>query len=77
MIFQKLEMDGISFVEKNTNLFSFNNPYGACKTCEGYGSILDIDPKSYSDEKLSLYEGVVKCWSGEIRNGKKNLFKTQ
>ena len=63
---KKLEKDGIFFIEKNTNLFSFNNPYGACKICEGYGSILDIDPKKViPDEKLSLYEGVVKCWSGE------------
>tara|TARA_B100000900_G_scaffold207116_1_gene175621 strand:+ start:3851 stop:6589 length:2739 start_codon:yes stop_codon:yes gene_type:complete len=63
---KKLEMDGISFTETNTNLFSFNNPYGACDMCQGFGSILDIDPgKVIPDEKLSLYEGVVKCWSGE------------
>tara|TARA_B100001093_G_scaffold520511_1_gene617219 strand:- start:27183 stop:29921 length:2739 start_codon:yes stop_codon:yes gene_type:complete len=63
---KKLEMDGITFTETNTNLFSFNNPYGACEMCQGFGSILDIDPKKViPDEKLSLYEGVVKCWSGE------------
>ena len=63
---KKLEMDGISFSETNTNLFSFNNPYGACEMCQGFGSILDIDPKKViPDEKLSLYEGAVKCWSGE------------
>ena len=72
---KKLEMDGIFFIEKNTNLFSFNNPYGACKTCEGYGSILDIDPKKViPDEKLSVYEGVVKCWSGEKLSKWKDKF---
>ena len=72
---KKLEMDGISFVEKSTNLFSFNNPYGACKSCEGYGSILDIDPKKViPNEQLSLYEGVVKCWSGEKLSKWKDKF---
>ena len=71
----KLEMDGISFIEKSTNLFSFNNPFGACESCEGYGSILDIDPKKViPNEQLSLYEGVVKCWSGEKLSRWKDKF---
>jgi len=72
---KKLEMDGISFFETNTNLFSFNNPYGACEMCQGFGSILDIDPKKViPDEKLSLYDGVVKCWSGEKLSKWKDKF---
>jgi len=72
---KKLEMDGISFIEKSTNLFSFNNPYGACEICQGYGSILDIDPKKViPNEKLSVYEGVVKCWSGEKLSKWKDKF---
>lgn len=39
----KFELDGISFLEPNTHLFSFNNPYGACPTCEGYGNVIGID----------------------------------
>jgi len=39
----KFELDGILFLEPNTHLFSFNNPYGACPTCEGYGSVIGID----------------------------------
>ena len=72
---KKLEMDGISFIEKSTNLFSFNNPYGACESCEGYGSILDIDPKKViPNEQLSVYEGAVKCWSGEKLSRWKDKF---
>ena len=40
----KFEMDGISFLEPSHQLFNYNNPYGACKTCEGYGKIIGIDP---------------------------------
>ncbi len=62
----KFEMDGMEFIEPNHQLFNFNNPYGACKVCEGYGKILGIDPrKVISDESLSIYEGAVNCWKGE------------
>ena len=62
----KFELDGIEFEKPTTNFFAFNNPYGACKLCEGYGSILGIDAeKVILNEKLSVYEGVVACWSGE------------
>ena len=62
----KFELDKITFEKPSTNLFAFNNPYGACKVCEGYGSILGIDQKKVIiDEKLSVYQGVVACWSGE------------
>jgi Excinuclease ATPase subunit len=39
----RFELDGISFTEPSINLFSFNNPFGACQTCEGFGKILGID----------------------------------
>ena len=55
----KLEMDGISFIEKSTNLFSFNNPFGACESCEGYGSILDIDPKKVIPNEQFLFMKVL------------------
>ena len=61
----KFELDGIKFLEPTPTLFSFNNPYGACDKCGGYGSILGIDiEKVIKDDSLSLYEGVVSPWSG-------------
>ena len=54
----KFEADGITFEEPSINLFSFNNPYGACKRCEGFGKILGIDPDLViQDRNLSVYEG--------------------
>tara|TARA_B100001250_G_scaffold81365_1_gene67004 strand:- start:765 stop:3548 length:2784 start_codon:yes stop_codon:yes gene_type:complete len=62
----RFELDGITFEKPSVNLFAFNNPYGACKVCEGYGSILGIDEKKVvPNEKLSVYEGGIVCWSGE------------
>ena len=62
----RYELDGITFEKPSTNLFSFNNPYGACKVCEGYGSVLGIDKdKVIQNEELSVYSGVVACWNGE------------
>ena len=61
----KFELDGIKFKEPSVPFFAFNNPYGACKSCEGYGSILGTDPKKIIlDEELSVYQGVVACWTG-------------
>jgi excinuclease ABC subunit A len=63
---KKFEADGITFEEPSTNLFSFNNPYGACKACEGFGSIIGIDEDLViPDKSLSIYDGVVACWKGE------------
>jgi len=71
----KFELDGITFEEPSTNLFAFNNPYGACKACEGYGSILGIDKsKVITNPNLSVYQGVVACWSGEILSKWKDRF---
>ena len=62
----RFEADGIVFDEPTPNLFSFNNPYGACPTCEGFGQVLGIDEGLViPDTRLSVYEGAVVCWRGE------------
>ncbi|MBO3270326.1 excinuclease ABC subunit UvrA [Hymenobacter defluvii] len=59
----KFELDGIVFEEPNVNFFSFNNPYGACKTCEGFGSVLGIDEDLViPDKSLTVYEGAIAPW---------------
>ncbi len=62
----KFELDGIHFEEPAPNLFSFNNPLGACPTCEGFSQILGIDEDLVIPNKqLSVYEGAVAPWKGE------------
>jgi excinuclease ABC subunit A len=62
----KFELDGIQFEEPVPNLFSFNNPYGACPTCEGFSQVLGIDSDLVIPNKsLSLYEGAIAPWKGE------------
>ncbi len=62
----KFEADGISFEEPNPNFFNFNNPYGACKTCEGFGSVMGLDEDLiFPDKELSIYEGAIAPWKGE------------
>jgi excinuclease ABC subunit A len=62
----KFEADGIVFEEPVPNLFSFNNPFGACPVCEGFSQILGIDPDLIiPDKSLSVYEGAVAPWKGE------------
>lgn len=62
----RFEADGISFEEPTPNLFSFNNPYGACPHCEGFGLVLGIDANLViPDKSLSVYEGAVACWHGD------------
>ncbi|GAB4421469.1 MAG: excinuclease ABC subunit UvrA [Bacteroidia bacterium] len=64
---ERFEADGISFEEPSVNLFSFNNPYGACPTCEGLGRILGIDEDLVvPDKSLSVYDGAVAPWRGEV-----------
>lgn len=71
----RFELDGITFLEPSHQLFNYNNPYGACKTCEGYGRIIGIDPyKVIPNENLSLYEDAVACWRGEKSSKWKNSF---
>ena len=60
------ELDGISFLEPNVHLFSFNNPYGACPVCEGYGNIIGIDSELVvPNTALSVYENAIFPWRGE------------
>lgn len=62
----KFELDGITFEEPTLNLFTFNNPYGACKRCDGFGTIIGIDPDLViPDKSLSVFEGAIACWKGE------------
>ncbi|HQR00549.1 MAG TPA: excinuclease ABC subunit UvrA, partial [Ferruginibacter sp.] len=62
----KFEADGMLFEEPVPNLFSFNNPFGACPTCEGFSQILGIDPDLIiPDKNLSVFEGAVAPWKGE------------
>ena len=68
-------MDGIQFEEPVPNLFSFNNPYGACPTCEGFSQVLGIDADLViPDKRLSLYEGAVAPWKGEKLSAWKDHF---
>ena len=60
------EMDNITFLEPNVHLFSFNNPYGACPVCEGYGNIIGIDSELViPNTALSVYENAIFPWRGE------------
>lgn len=62
----KFEADGVAFEEPSVNMFAFNNPYGACKRCEGFGHVLGIDPdKVFPNKNLSVYEGAIAPWKGE------------
>ena len=62
----KFELDGITFLEPNVHLFSFNNPYGACPTCEGYGDVIGIDEDLVvPNTGLSIYENAVFPWRGD------------
>ncbi len=62
----RFELDGIEFTEPSEQFFTFNNPYGACKKCEGFGSVVDIDPKLViPDPSLSVYQGAIACWKGD------------
>ena len=60
------ELDGITFLEPNVHLFSFNNPYGACPVCEGYGNIIGIDADLVvPNTSLSVFESAIYPWRGE------------
>lgn len=62
----RFEKDGMDFEEPVPNLFSFNNPLGACPKCEGFGQVLGIDPDLVIPNKsLSVYEGAIACWHGK------------
>lgn len=71
----RFEADGMTFEEPTPNFFSFNNPYGACPVCEGFGQILGIDEDLViPDKRLSVYEDAVVCWKGEKMSEWKDTF---
>ncbi|WP_316836238.1 excinuclease ABC subunit UvrA [Pedobacter nutrimenti] len=62
----RFELDGIKFEEPTPNFFSFNNPYGACKRCEGYGNVIGIDEDLViPDKSKSIYDNAIAPWRGE------------
>ncbi len=62
----KFELDGMTFLEPNVHLFSFNNPYGACPKCEGYGDVIGIDEDLViPNTGLSVYENAIFPWRGD------------
>lgn len=74
----KFEADGITFEEPSPNFFAQNNPYGACKRCEGFGNIIGIDRDLViPDKNLSVFQGAIACWKGEkMRLWLEDLIKT-
>lgn len=72
---KRFEADGITFLEPNEQMFNFNNPYGACPVCEGFGKTMGIDENLVIPNKaLSVYEDAVVCWRGEKMVEWKNEF---
>ncbi len=62
----RFELDGMLFTEPSVNFFSFNNPFGACQTCEGFGKVIGIDTDLViPDKSLSVYEGAIAPWRTE------------
>ncbi|EIJ40360.1 excinuclease ABC, A subunit [Galbibacter orientalis DSM 19592] len=62
----KFELDGIQFLEPNVHLFSFNNPYGACPRCEGYGDVIGLDEDLIiPNTDLSIYDNAIFAWRGD------------
>lgn len=71
----KFELDNIVFNEPNVHYFSFNNPYGACPTCEGYGKVIGIDEDLVIPNKnLSVFEDAISSWKGETMSEWKKSF---
>ncbi len=70
----KFELDGMTFEEPSTHFFSFNNPIGACKNCEGFGSVIGIDEDLVIPNKnLSVFEEAIVCWKGDKMSEWKNM----
>ena len=71
---KKFEEDGIKFLKPTEHLFSFNNPYGACSNCNGYGDIMGIDPELViPNTGLSVYEECIAPWRGQKLSKYKDL----
>lgn len=72
---KRFEADGITFIEPNDQMFNFNNPYGACPRCEGFGKIIGIDEALViPNPTLSVYDDAVVCWRGEKMSEWKRAF---
>ncbi len=70
----RFELDGIEFELPTEHLFSYNSPMGACKRCDGYGQTLGIDENLViPDKSLSIYQGAIACWRGEVMKEFNNL----
>ena len=66
MFSNRFEADGIVFEEPSPHFFNQNNPYGACKRCEGFGTIIGVDKDLvFPDKNLSVFQGAIACWKGE------------
>ncbi len=70
---KSFEADGIKFQEPTDLMFNFNNPIGACPTCEGFGKVMGIDESLVIPNKtLSVYDDAVMCWRGQVMSEWKN-----
>lgn len=74
----RFELDGMEFVEPSEHFFTFNNPFGACKTCEGFGQVIGIDPNLVIPNKdISVFEGAVVPWKGDTMGKYRERFVNQ
>jgi excinuclease ABC subunit A len=74
----RFELNGVEFQEPNDHFFTFNNPYGACRKCDGFGQVIGIDENLViPDRSLSLFEGAAVCWKGEVMSQYLNIFVNQ
>lgn len=70
---KRFEADGLSFIEPSEQMFNFNNPYGACPRCEGFGRTIGIDERLVvPNPALSVYDNAVVCWRGDKMSEWKN-----
>ena len=72
---KRFELDGMTFEEPSDLMFNFNNPVGACPTCEGFGNVIGIDERLVvPDRSRSVYDDAVMCWRGEVMSEWKRAF---
>ena len=72
---KRFEADGMKFAEPSDLMFNFNNPIGACPTCEGFGRIVGVDENLVvPDKTLSIYDDAVMCWRGQVMSEAKREF---
>ena len=72
---KRFELDGMTFEEPTDLMFNFNNPLGACQTCEGFGNVIGIDENLViPDRSRSVYDDAVMCWRGQVMSEWKREF---